>query len=202
MSRLVIFGAGGFGREVASMVMRTGREIVFAADAPAPPIWDIPVLRPHEIPRGAEMCIAIGDGAVRRRVAERFTDQIYPVIVAPTAIIGHDVSVGEGSIFCDFATVTASTTIGRHFHCNLYSCVAHDCIIGDFVTFGGQVACLGNVVVENGATIYTGAMLRNGDRLNPLIVGSGAIVAMGSVVTKSVESGKFAAGYPARSISG
>jgi hypothetical protein len=36
--------------------------------------------------------------------------------------------------------VTASAKIGAHFQCNIYSYVAHDCVIGDFVTFAPRGA--------------------------------------------------------------
>lgn len=48
--------------------------------------------------------------------------------------------------------------IGRSFHANIYSYVAHDCIIGDYVTFAPSVKCTGNVVIEDCVYIGTGAM--------------------------------------------
>ena len=56
--------------------------------------------------------------------------------------------------------VTASASIGRHFQCNIYGYVAHDCVIGDFVTFGPRVCCNGNVRVEDGAYVGTGATIK------------------------------------------
>ena len=119
-------------------------------------------------------------------------------LVAPTAVIGREVEIGEGAIFCDFTMVTASAKIGRHFHCNIYSYVAHDCVIGDFVTFAPQVCCNGNVHVRDGAYVGTGAVLRQGTPERPIIVGEGAVIGGGAVVTKDVPPGAVVVGNPAR----
>jgi hypothetical protein len=76
--------------------------------------------------------------------------------------------------------------------------VAHDCIIGDYVTFAPSVKCNGNVIIEDGAYIGTGAVIKQGTRENPIVIGQNAIVGMGAVVTKSVEAGTVVVGNPAK----
>ena len=94
--------------------------------------------------------------------------------------------------------VTASARIGVHFQCNIYSYVAHDCVIGDFVTFAPQVCCNGNVHIEYGAYIGTGAILRQGTPDKPLVIGRDSIVGMGAVVTRDVPPGVTVVGNPAK----
>jgi len=96
--------------------------------------------------------------------------------------------------------LTSNIRIGRHFHCNLYSYVEHDCHIGDFVTFAPGVKCNGNVVIEDYAYIGAGAILRQGSPDSPLRIGRGAVVGMGAVVTRDVASGTTVVGNPARPI--
>ena len=91
--------------------------------------------------------------------------------------------------------------IGRQFHGNFYSYVAHDCVVGDYVTFAPAVRCLGNVVIEDHAYIGTGAVLRQGTPGNPLVIGRGAVVGMGAIVTKSVPPGVTVVGNPAKPLS-
>lgn len=93
--------------------------------------------------------------------------------------------------------VTASARIGRQFQCNIYSYVAHDCVIGDFVTFAPKVSCNGNVHVHDGSYIGTGAIIRNGTPSKPLVIGAGAIVCMGAVVTEDVPAGTKVGGHRA-----
>jgi acetyltransferase-like isoleucine patch superfamily enzyme len=71
-------------------------------------------------------------------------------------------------------------------------------VIGDYVTFAPRVSCNGNVHVGNHAYIGTGAMIIQGTHESPLTIGEGAIVGMGSVVTKPVEPYTLVAGSPAR----
>ena len=88
--------------------------------------------------------------------------------------------------------------IGKSFHANIYSYVAHDCRIGDFVTFAPKVCCNGNVHIEDHAYIGTGAIIRQGTPERPLVIGEGAVVGMGAVVTRDVPAGVTVVGNPAR----
>lgn len=76
--------------------------------------------------------------------------------------------------------------------------MAHDCVVGDFVTFTPRVCCNGYVHIEDHAYIGTGAVLKQGRPGQPLVIGRGAVVGMGAVVTKSVPPGATVVGNPAR----
>jgi sugar O-acyltransferase (sialic acid O-acetyltransferase NeuD family) len=174
-----------------------GSDFVFADDNPSDPIMGIPVIAPHEIDSDDRVVIAVGDSKVRERLAGKF-DRNAGRLISPSAIIGPDVEIGEGTVICDLCIVTASAKIGRHFQCNIYSYVAHDCVIGDFVTFAPKVCCNGNVHVHEHAYIGTGAVIKQGTPGKPLIIGNGAIVGMGAVVTKDIPEGATVVGNPAR----
>ena len=188
MGRLVIYGAGGFGREVVTAAR--GRDTILVDDRGAE------TMRPSEIGLADEVVIGISDGYIRRNIAE--SDYRWGKVIAPTSVIGGDVTIGEGAIFCDFTMVTSSARIGRHFQCNIYSYVAHDCIIGDYVTFAPKVCCNGNVHIGNGAYIGAGAVLKNGSADRPLTIGAGAVIGCGAVVTRDVPPGVTVVGNPAR----
>jgi sugar O-acyltransferase (sialic acid O-acetyltransferase NeuD family) len=196
--RLVVFGAGGMGREALRIARQCYPEVVFADDAPSGPVLGVPVIDPSQIRDDDELIVAIGNSETRRKVISRFPHLKLASVFASTSIIGDDVEIGPGALFCDFTLATATIRIGRNFQCNAYSYVAHDCVIGDDVTFAPRVCCNGNVHVGDGAFIGSAATIRNGRPGRRLVVGPGAFVCMGAVVTKDVPAGARVAGNPAR----
>lgn len=210
MKRLFgIYGASGFGRELLTFVRNPVREkggvLFFIDDMLAGSMKNgIQILTYNDFMKedGSDrsICIGIGDAVIRRKLSEKCAqDSIRSWSISATNVfIGDEVIIGEGSVLCPFVTITCNATIGKFFHANIYSYVAHDCIIGDYVTFAPGVKCNGNVVIENGAYIGTGAILKQGTPDNPLIIGEGAIIGMGAVVTKSVPAGAVMVGNPAK----
>ncbi|MEO7825789.1 MAG: acetyltransferase [Allosphingosinicella sp.] len=204
--RLVIFGPGGFGREILEIARLSANrdaepgpipEVVFAADVAGEDVLGVRVIGLDELEAEDRLVIALGSSAARRDVAERLRHFPAGRVIAPSALIGPEVTMGEGAVVCDHCTFTASATIGRHFQCNIYSYVAHDCRIGDFVTFAPRVSCNGNVHVHDGAYIGTGAVIKQGNPGRPTVIGAGAVVGMGAVVTKDVPPGATVVGNPA-----
>ena len=207
-----IVGAGGFGREVMPVAVQmlslanqnSDFDIVFVVEGEVPreQINGYRVISSVEFledVRPKEFNIAIGDDRVRERIAEAFIAQgAKPMSIrAENSVILDDCQIGEGEIICPFSMVTSNAKIGRFFHANIYSYVAHDCVIGDFVTFAPGVKCNGGVVIEDHAYIGTGAVIKQASKDKPIVIGRGAIVGMGAVVTKSVPAGTTVVGNPA-----
>ena len=202
-----VYGASGFGREVAPLVRLThaGDGIGFIDDHPEAasinglPVWTLERFMDEPASRRS-VVLAIGDGTIRARLHERCsTLGIEPLSVEhPSVVKLDDVVVEDGAVLCSFVTITSNVKIGRCFHANIYSYVAHDCRIGDFVTFAPAVHCNGNVHIRDHAYIGTGAVIRQGTPERPLVIGEGAVVGMGAVVTKDVPAGVTVVGNPAR----
>lgn len=208
-----IVGNGGFGREVMplaeAMLKNTftdnSYKLVFVVEQKSSDcmINQHDVLNVEEF--FAEKCvsrffnIAIAKSDIRKRIAElMIRNGAQPFrINAGNSIDLKNNEIAEGAIFCPFTIVTANAKIGKFFHANIYSYVAHDCIIGDYVTFAPNVHCNGNIVIEDHAYIGTGAIIREGSSVKPMIIGKGAIIGMGAVVTKSVAPYETVVGNPA-----
>ena len=206
MTLFGIFGAGGCGRGILPLVraaLTPGAEAVFVDDADLGRRINGARRLTFDEFAGADdraICLAVANGAVREKLAQRCADAGLPFFsaIAKQHILMDQVAIGEGALISPYTTLTSNIRVGRHFHLNHYSYVEHDCIIGDFVTFAPGVKCNGNIHIEDHAYIGTGAVLRQGTPSKPLRIGRGATVGMGAVVTKDVPAGEVWAGNPAR----
>ena len=143
--------------------------------------------------------VAVGSGGDREEMVTKMGSNAGPLtLLAPQATILDCNIIGVGSVFCPNTMVTSNAKIGKFFQCNIYAYVAHDCVIGDFVTFAPGVRCNGRVHIDDYAYIGTNAIIREGSQAKPLRIGKGAVVGMGAVVTKDVPAGATVVGNPAR----
>ena len=145
------------------------------------------------------LTLAIANNKLREDLNIRLNNKEfeYFTIKALNSTILDNVIIGDGSIICPYVTLTSNINIGKHFQANIYSYVAHDCQVGDFVTFAPAVKCNGNVIIENNVYIGTGAIIKQGKKDKPLIIGKNSIVAPGSFVTKNVPPNTTVIGNPA-----
>lgn len=211
-----IVGAGGYGREVIPLAAACFKEeissgsaklfFVVEGEVEESEINEYSVISLDEflgLAGNRYFSIAIGQSMARERIAalcESRGAKAFSVFAENTVILDSN-DIAEGAVLSPFVTITSNVKIGRHFHANIYSYVAHDCVIGDFVTFAPSVKCNGNVTIEDHAYIGTGASIIQGKKNKPLTIGRGAVVGMGAVVTKSVPAGVTVVGNPARPLS-
>lgn len=205
-----IYGASGFGKEVMPLVRKQydkliKEQFVFIDDGQAGGLLnDYKILSykdflEHPVKKKGAV-IAIANSEVRETLSlQLVSDQVKQLnIRAENASIAEEAEVAEGSLFCTFTCITSNAKIGKGFHANIYSYIAHDCVIGDYVTFAPGVKCNGNVHIEDHAYIGTGAIIKQGKSNRPLVIGKGAIIGMGAVVTKNVPAGVTVIGNPAK----
>ncbi|WP_368559887.1 acetyltransferase [Acinetobacter indicus] len=210
ISYIGVYGASGFGKEVMPLARQQyptleKQQFVFIDDSGAgTSLNGYQVLSYEDFLKYPDqkkaVTIAIANSQVREKLVKRLTeDQIQHLnIHASNTVILDEVQIGEGSLLCPFTCLTSNIKIGKFFHANIYSYVAHDCVIGDYVTFAPGVKCNGNIHIEDHAYIGTGAVIKQGTPDQPLVIGKGAVVGMGAVVTKSVPPGVTVIGNPAR----
>lgn len=217
MSKIfAIFGAGGFGREImpiledfiSSQYDDNNVEIFFVErdGYSKKNVNGLTVLSEDAFlayPADEKFYnIAAGESKLRERIHKKMEFHGVKLfdIRSKTSRIYKSSEIAEGSVFCDFTTVTANVKIGKLFQCNIYSYVAHDCIIGDYVTFAPGVKCNGNVIIKDYAYIGAGAIIRNGSENKKIIIGKNSIIGMGAVVTKDVPDNTVMVGNPAKPI--
>lgn len=212
MTVYAFYSAGGFAREIrASFLATLGQisqeddEVLFIDDAPdtqGKPIHGSRVISYDEARSiaGIRVNIAFADPKLRRKkLGQIEADGLATFsVTAPSAVIGDNVQIGHSAIFAHHSMVTADAEIGKAFHCNIYSYVAHDCIVGDFVTFAPRVSMNGRVKIEDDVYVGTGAIILPGKADRYLTIGKGAVIGAGAVVTKDVEPGAVMVGAPAK----
>ena len=100
-------------------------------------------------PERRRLCLRLLTVSIREKLAEKCAKNGIGnlAVKADNTVILDEVEVGEGAILCHFTQLTSNIRIGKYFHANIYTYVAHDCVIGDYVTFAPSVRCNGNIVI-------------------------------------------------------
>jgi sugar O-acyltransferase (sialic acid O-acetyltransferase NeuD family) len=205
--QLAIYGAGGLGREVLSLVRALDNWEVLGFIDDALPVnakidgshvlggFDIL----HTLNSDTSIVLAFGDPKVKRDILKRIGTMSlqFATIIHPSATIQDrdSIAIGEGSVIAAGVILTTGIQIGKHVLLNLNATVGHDTTIGNFSSVMPGVNIAGGVTLLDGALIGSGANIINGKT-----VGSYSVVGMGSVVLHDVASGSTVVGVPAKEL--
>jgi sugar O-acyltransferase (sialic acid O-acetyltransferase NeuD family) len=207
MKRIVIVGAGGFGREVEMLIEQINAvshewELLGFIDdgvAAGTRVGFSEVLGPVAELMELEnlyVVLAIGNPFAKAEIISLIPHHVhYAILIHPNVLIGKRVEIGEGSIICAGTIITTDIKIGQHVILNLGCTVGHDTEIGDFCSFMPSINISGEVVIENSVYVGTGAKI-----INQLSIGAETIIGAGAVVSKSLPARCTAVGIPAKPI--
>ena len=209
----VIFGAGGFAREVHFLIKRcrAARQpldalacFVVADQDPlvGQQLHGVPVRgETHFFEAHAGQTIncfvAVGAPALRQKIVtsiRRHLQPVFPVLLDPSVIYDRDrVMIAEGTIVCAGTILTTDIQIKAFTQINLDCTVGHDVVIDAFSTLSPGVHVSGGVQMGSSCFIGTGAViLENLQLAEKTVVGAGAVV-----TTHLTEAGIYI-GVPAR----
>jgi len=166
-SRILIVGAGGFGREVlqwardawpehASRIagfLSADRSMLDFHDGSLDIIADPDRYEPAV---GDGLLLAIGIPEVRRRVAESLKSRgaEFLTLIHPTAVVATTASIGNGSIICPYVIVSDAARVGACVLLNYHSSLGHDASAGDYAVLSPYAAIGGNAHIE--ADVFMG----------------------------------------------
>lgn len=204
--RLVIVGAGGFGREVATWAaavppsdrdwelgafLDANRDALARYKVPWPIIGDPATYLPEA--RDRFIC-AIGDPATKLAICRQLLDRgaMFTTLCHPTVVIGGNGHIGMGAILCPYAIITDSVEIGDFVTVNVHSTIGHDATIGSGSTLSGHCDVTGFARLDEAVFLGTSAVI-----LPKVHVESFARVGAGSVVLRNVRAGSTVFGVPA-----
>lgn len=210
MTNVVIFGCGGFGREVLQVVRdlaATGADWDcdgFLVD----PGFEAPAMvqgKPvhHDLaqfgPAGdLSVLVAIGQPAARKRMTQALLQRgvrSFPTLVHPRAWLGQNVFLGEGVIVCAGALITTDIHISAHCHINIGTTIGHDVRLGDYCTLSPGVNVSGRVTLHDEVEIGSSACLIPG-----VTVGARSVIGAGAAVVRDIGPDSLAVGVPAKVI--
>jgi len=212
-TRLVVVGAGGFGREtldVLRAINRSSQEPVFEVLGVLdsnPSASNLDALNKMQIAwlggesdwlasgDDASYLIGIGNPAVRERIAQLFdgVGLAAATVIHPHASVGSISQFGEGSIVCAGAQISTNVVLGRHVHINPNATIGHDSKIADFASVNPGAVISGNVEIRRRSLVGAGAVILQG-----LVVGEESVVGAGACVVRSVDASQTVKGIPAR----
>jgi sugar O-acyltransferase (sialic acid O-acetyltransferase NeuD family) len=176
VARLLVIGAGGYGRAVAEAVQTRGTDSVvgFVDDRwpDLPPVWGIPVVgRLADLPGLRHLAdavvLAIGDNQARAAAfacAESCGFPLSTVVhpwarVSPSAVLGRGVGVMAGAI------VGTEVLLGDGAIVNAGVVLDHHAQIGRFGHLSVGACVGGGASLADGAWLHAGNSLRAGQHL-------------------------------------
>ena len=202
--RIIIVGAGGFGREALQWARHAWPEHVHkfagfvSADptkldshAPSLPILGSPndfELRPTD-----GLVLGIGIPRVRRVVAEQLEARggRFLTLIHPTAIVADTAVIGPGSVICPYAIVSDAVRLGHCVLVNYHASLGHDAEAGDFTVLSPYATLGGRATVEADVFLALHAAVGPG-----VTVGPSTTVAAGSVALQDSPPESLIYGVP------
>ncbi|MDR1133327.1 MAG: acetyltransferase [Synergistaceae bacterium] len=205
---VIVYGAGGLGREVLQIVraMPNARVLGYADDG-VPPGTERNGAR---VLGGAEyldtldgpfsVVMGISDPNVKRGIFDRLSRNplvSFPNVLHPRAMVSEYASLGRGVVITQSCIVSVDASLGVGVFLNMGAIVGHDSTIGDFSSVMPLAAISGNVKIGERCLIGAQSVILQGTA-----VGDGCTVGMGAVVIRDVPDGTTVMGNPAVAKSG
>lgn len=205
--KIAIIGAGGFGREVLSLIKAINKNkltfdvLGFLDDGieKGKLIHDLPILGSvSDIEKLGinHVVLAIGNPQIRKAVVEQIDTQVsFPNIIHPSAIFQdiERITIGTGCIICAGNIFTTDIVIGNYCIINLSCTIGHDAALGDFTSVMPGVNISGGAKLKTSVYVGTGAKL-----IKATSIGADAVIGAGAVVDIDVLEKEVVVGVPAR----
>ncbi len=192
---MIVFGASGHAKVILDILLanHTAVEKIVDEFPQTEQLFGTPVANcEKEYPASTAALIAIGNNAIRKKIAEQYPLQ-YTTAVHPSATVSPFSEVGVGTVVMAQAVVNPAVVIGQHCIINTAAVIEHDCILEDYVHVSPNAALAGNVTVGEGSHIGIGACVIQG-----ITIGKWCTIGAGAVVIRNIPDGATVVGNPGR----
>ena len=201
--KVVIICAGGHAKVIADIIEKSGDEIVGFLDDNKE--IGTTIINEYKVigdlnnrftmavtKENLEFIIAIGDNKKREEISHSPNLKFYTAI-HPSAQIGLDVEIQEGTVIMANACINSSAKIGKHCIINTGAIIEHDNIIEDFVHISPNVALGGTVKIGKSTHVGIGSTIKNN-----ITICENCKIGAGAVVVKDIEKEGTYIGVPAK----
>lgn len=208
LTPLVIFGAGGLGREVLVLVRQlneaqpTWNLRGFYDDQPpaAPTLHDLPYLGTaadlNATPEPLAVAVAVGSSRSRAAIVRRLTSPqlSFPTLIHPSVACQpyQRLRFGAGCLITQGCILTTDIQLGNYVLLNLGCTIGHDAVLEDFCSLMPHANVGGEAHL--GVGVYLGT---NATVLNQVSVGAGTTLGAGAVAVRDLPAHCTAVGVPA-----
>ena len=203
---IIIVSAGSYSREVYSFVVdcidagASWRVKGFLDDRPnilddfPCPVNILDSVENYIIEPNDLFICAIGEPSSKKKYVEYLKSKgaSFANLVHPTAVVGKNVSLGEGVVLTPYSILTASLSIGNFVSIGTMTVCSHHNQIGDWCHLSGHCSLAGGVKVGEGVFVGCSATFVPG-----VNIGQWAYIGAGSVVLKRVREHTKVFGNPA-----
>lgn len=212
MKDIAIYGAGGFGREVACLIRRIN-------EVASEPVWSFlgffdddeklcgveneygKVLGDSETlnswAESIDVTIAVGSPRALKAIREKLhNDNIcFPNIIDPTfeIIDDNNYEIGEGNIIQRHSSISINVKIGNFNIFNGSDAMGHDVVIGDYNVIMPAVRISGLVKIGNSNLLGVGSII-----IQQMVIGDNVNLAPGSVLMTNAKKEGIYMGIPAK----
>lgn len=194
---LVIYGAGGLGREILSLIRRDyadeWRVVGFIDDSCDRPnsVEGIAVFSQEHLD-AAHVGVVFGfaDTHQKNRLLTKLetrSNLSFPNILSKHAIINIDAKLGKGVVVTDFCSISTKAVIEDGVFLNVGTIVGHDVRIGRACSLMPQCAISGYVTIGKETFIGAQSFVLQGK-----CIGEKATISAGAVVCRDIGDGEIA----------
>ncbi len=208
MKKIAIYGAGGFGREVACLIRIINDQS---------PEWELIGFFDDGVEKGAKneygvllggldevnsypeelaIVIAIASPKIVEKIVGNITSSkiYYPNIISPDVIYldKDNVKIGKGNIICSGCLISCNVSLGDFNIFNGFIPIGHDTLIGSYNSFMPAVKISGEVTI--GKRNFFG---ENSVVLQQIKIGNDTVVGANSLILRKTKDGMTYVGSPA-----